>query len=622
MTISPSLGTISGGILITIVGSNLLAPAESPSCRFGSKTVSATIGSNMSEVPPLVWYECTSPSMTVGQVVDVEISQGNEQYTSDGLKFEFYEQIGLQQAELTATINLINLPIGSWDIPLRESFLLAIDRGLTGVPPSNIKILSISSTPTLSELRRLLGSIGTSYVRISISPVVGLSSLSIQNNLKTYIPASDGSGFLKNFQNYGISAGKISLFTNPDAPVGSTVDNVTMDPYIGALNPFGPYKGGSHVTVVGAGFFNTSTIRCKFECGINATRVAVGHYLTPDKLVCITPECNDATKTPCNVTVSMNGFDYLSKGFSFDYYKQPVITAVKPSLGSLEKGTVVTVSGLNFNQTASIKNANYWRCGFGSPGQSPLFSYGIVSGTLFVNGSETYVVCTAPFNFSDSPISTKILVSPNAQQYTAAGPSFQYFKTPIEITSMEPKLGPTILPTSVTFFGSHFVSSQEITCRWGYYSDGWALKPRLKSGIYVPSVPATFFTSYIPESIVCASWAESETDVDSSSMLKDGEQVEVSVSLNSEDWSTNNMTFTYYDVKTLALDSITPDRFDSTPYTEPDMLNPWGPTTAGKTLVTIVGGPILCFLYLSQLFISFFMFFVRSWLRIWIKNPR
>ena len=100
-----------------------------------------------------------------------------------------------------------------------------------------------------------------------------------------------------------------------------------------------------NVSVVGSGILPGSTCRFGALASVASTLVSSG------ELLCVSP-AQPVGHYPLEITGNMQDFTY--DGIEFRYVELPVVTRIKPVLGTLEGGTLVQVRGAGFVQGAEL----------------------------------------------------------------------------------------------------------------------------------------------------------------------------------------------------------------------------------------------------------------------------
>ena len=123
----------------------------------------------------------------------------------------------------------------------------------------------------------------------------------------------------------------------------------------------GPTGVPTSVTVLGSGFASYGA--GQLVCRAGSTMVA-GELLSSTQILCPLPA--SASVGPLAVAVSLNGgiAGTYTVPLMYEVYTQPTLTAIVPTSGNAEGGTLVTVSGVGF--TALSIDLAALRCRFGS----------------------------------------------------------------------------------------------------------------------------------------------------------------------------------------------------------------------------------------------------------------
>ena len=127
----------------------------------------------------------------------------------------------------------------------------------------------------------------------------------------------------------------------------------------GVAPPLGPERGGTRVAVLGAGFRDAYTLRCRFD---NASSAVLARYVDASQLECVTPLHSLGAKL---VLVSMNAQQYSGGGggVRYTYQAAAAVSSVSPSVVAAEGGTPVTVRGSGFS--AASEALGYLLCRIG-----------------------------------------------------------------------------------------------------------------------------------------------------------------------------------------------------------------------------------------------------------------
>ncbi|GMI30504.1 hypothetical protein TrRE_jg11042, partial [Triparma retinervis] len=125
--------------------------------------------------------------------------------------------------------------------------------------------------------------------------------------------------------------------------------------------------------------------KCRFGEGND---VSAG-YISATEVVCVSPAASSAGAV--DVAVSNNGVDFDDSSILFEYKDGAAVGSISPTSGSIVGGTIVTVTGANFEDTNDLA------CLFGTL-ESPAAVY----------KSSTEVECEAPLSSSSGFVSVEV----------------------------------------------------------------------------------------------------------------------------------------------------------------------------------------------------------------------
>ena len=284
------------------------------------------------------------------------------------------------------------------------------------------------------------------------------------------------------------SAVPMAITSNGQDFTSSTLDFVYYDavPSIHTISPLSsPSRGGSIVSVIGAGLGHGSQPRCSF--GIFGT--VSGSLLGPYSMLCHTPAAKPFTAVP--LEVALNAQQYTTRSLSFSFYAHAVVSALSPILGPVLGDTHVRISGLGFDG--------------GTPGTYAC-RFGEVRVAATFVGAALLECASTPL----SPGSHCLEVSLNGQDFTKDCKQF-VSAAPIELTSVTPVSGPSDGRTLVTISGVNLDAGAHNSCRFGMPPANFI------------EVPATFM--YANSTVACysPSWHGS-SGVQSLSVTFNGQQ--------------------------------------------------------------------------------------------------
>ncbi|MGD0696946.1 MAG: IPT/TIG domain-containing protein [Terriglobia bacterium] len=224
------------------------------------------------------------------------------------------------------------------------------------------------------------------------------------------------------------SAGTVTVtVTNPDGGSGSLSNGYAYNvaPTITSITPIvGSIIGGTSVTIVGTGFQTGATV----SFGGAAATIAT---VTTTQITLTTPAHAPGT---VNVTVTNPDGSSVTQTGGFTYGLPPSITSVTPNSGPDGGGTIVTITGAEFQQGATVK--------FGS---------GMATNVVVSSSAQT-IQATTPVQ---GPGTVDVTVTnPDGRSATLKS-GFTYTGTLI-VTAIAPNTGTTAGGTAVTITGTPF----------------------------------------------------------------------------------------------------------------------------------------------------------------------
>lgn len=534
--VSPSSGSVVGGTIVTVFGTNFLANSK---CRFGSTVVSARNLSSSS-------VQCTSPAATGGTpgAVSVEISNNNVDYTSDAVTFTYYaapvvsavipSAIPFHSGTLVTVIGY-NFPNNQQQVTCRFRTDYVIGTYV------NASIVTCEITPILAAglpVYVALSFNGADYtsessqaVLVQAPPVVisAVFPSSIASEGGTSVTVV-GSGFLANGQArcvFDATRQVIPTFVNatvvrctsPSLP-GANRRFITLQvlnlldlsltevhpvlvlhpAQIARVRPnMGPVAGGTVVNIYGLNFVSSSAATVSF----GALGPVAAHVITSTWVRCLSP----ASGSPGSVAVEFanNAVNFTKSGVVFAYQPWPNITRMVPAFGSAYGGTPVTIWGNGFAQTDLLA------CRFGS----------VSAPAVFLNA--TCLTCVTPRQPMLLSIAhVNVSVSNNGADYLDQNVLFEFRPWNTNLTSVWPPSGPVSGGYSITVFGP------------GFRTGGGGYLCRFASAV----VAATYVSS---TSLRCSLPPAPSITVPS----------RVDASDNAFDFSSSSLTFQFYQQPTL-----------------------------------------------------------------------
>lgn len=195
----------------------------------------------------------------------------------------------------------------------------------------------------------------------------------------------------------------------------------------------GSTAGGTAVTITGTNFQSGAAVK------FGSTSASSVNVQSPTSIIATAPAQAAGASTitvtnPDNQSATANGFTYV--------VPPPSISGVSPATGPSNGGTVVTISGANFQSGAAVT--------FG----------GVAAQSVNVTGSGTIVAITPPGPASEEQgvaLDVKV-TNPDGLSVTQTQ-AFRYTSAPLSISIVSPASGPNTGGTLVSISGSGFTSA-------------------------------------------------------------------------------------------------------------------------------------------------------------------
>lgn len=440
-SIWPLFGSERGGTLVKISGSGFL---NSPYlfCRFGDVVVAPV------DAPDEHTILCLSPKSTFGvSSVSVEVTNNMLEYTTDGLTFEYVEEMSITAISPTTGPLVGNTIIwidgkNFYDSPdlacrfdsnssLRVPAIFVSTTRVTCVsaPRTTRGQVTVETTsngvdftrqglqffysevPYIMEISPVLGPEGGSTDVIVVGqnfwfreslvcefgsaqyrvPARWLSTTMLVCKSPPHRPMDVALRVSNNGQQFFGAAGNDSAILY-QYHVRSSI--VRVAPAAGVL------EGGSVVVVSGTGFMNTSSLSCRF----GDSRALSAIYVSPEQVQCKSPR--SSLPGEVIVEVSNNGKDFTTDGVTIFLNPKVVMTAIRPHNGPSNGGTNLEIMGSGF-QTKDIAS-----CRFGA----------IEIEARVV--SDSVIICNTPAHIPGSVVVVAVL---NGIDYSGPGLSFNFY---------------------------------------------------------------------------------------------------------------------------------------------------------------------------------------------------
>ena len=540
LSISPAAGPVTGGTQLTLSVAGLSSgSAGCLSCAFASSRLVSASLINASAVscitPPLA-------SLLQSQLSDVSLELGCPGLLSaSGLTFSYLPAASLSAVSppaLPASGGVELTLLGSGFV--QTAGLSCVLNG-TLVPAvalsaSALRCLApaLPVGPVSAELSvdgQQRSSTGLTVLAVSSPALLSVSPAAGPNTGGTLLTVT-GSGF-------GSSAGLFCLFSSgaqqPALVVNSTVllctsppsppsqpglsDSLSLllydaviaaasastvfsyfspaDPAVLSVAPaVGQWTGGTPLTLAGVNFQSGAAAAlslCRFVLDTDIlpsspyaaelpSVVSTPLYQAGGQWLCLTPAVLQANATATalfRVEVAFNGVDATDSLQPFVFVPSPLLAAVQPAAGSVDGGTVLTISGSVFTSPALVFSAaagyELW-CAFLFPAAGPVF----VSATVLDDGELS---CISPSSPSSAAVVANVSLSFNQQELSISPPlPFSYYEQ-ATLNALTPLFtrysGGTVLSITGTGFlplaslsccvngqwlPASFVSSTELSC--------------------------------------------------------------------------------------------------------------------------------------------------------------
>jgi len=307
----------------------------------------------------------------------------------------------------------------------------------------------------------------------------------------------------------------------------------------------GPASGSTQVMVSGSNMASGSEYTCRFG-GIS---VEASFEVSNRSVFCASPLASDSSGL-VPFEVSLNAQEYVTSSIGFSYYSPPTVLSVTPIAGPAAGGTRVRVYG------AGLAVGREYRCrfellefdpdlglgsGFGSGSGS---SSGFGSSSVEVESANSLLLAPATLDGS-----TLLCVSPaaatgvaylevaiNSQDFTTSRTIFT-FHSLLVVSSIEPAFGIFYGGTAIVVRGEGLgLSMVGLHCRFGYGSSAWYDETAHR---------------WRGETVVAASYDDGAARCVTPTSAQAGvahlapEQISVELSLNAQQFSSSEVSFTY-----------------------------------------------------------------------------
>jgi len=450
ISVSPSVGSTTGGTTVTLTGANFASPAT---VKFGSAAatnVTVVSSTSITAITPAgaagpVNITVTSNNQsgtlnngftyavapTVSSVSpNVGPLAGGTAVTITGTNFSspaavtFGSSAATNVVVVSSTSITANAPAGSAGSvsvtvtsngqsgTLNNAFTYAPALTVTNTSP-NVGPLSGGTVVTIT---------GTNFVSPATVMFGATAATNVTVASSTSITATTPAG----------SAGSVNVTVTSNGQSGTLTNGFTYSasPTVSSVSPgVGPLAGGTAVTITGTNFVSPATVTFGSAA---ATKVTV---VSTTSITATTPPGSAGS---VNVTVTSNGQSgTLANGFI--YAAAPTVSSVSPSVGSTLGGTSVTITGTNFASPATVM-------------------FGTNAATNVAVVSSTSITATTP---ARSAGAVTVAVTSNGQTGKLTS-GFTYAIQPT-VTSISPTTGSVAGSTAVTIKGTGFAAGATVT---------------------------------------------------------------------------------------------------------------------------------------------------------------
>ncbi|CAM9095296.1 unnamed protein product [Chrysoparadoxa australica] len=389
LSITPTSGPMSGGTDVLVEGANFV-DSDNLSCSFGGLIAA---GRWISEHA----IRCSSPSVSSAQTVDLLVTLNGVEFAPASASFSYYENPVVQSMEPASGPSTGGTPLTITGTGFRWSPSLTVRFGLSEVPAAFLSSTSIAC--------------------VTPAGLVGPAAVSVTLNSADLSPADELDGTQQQF-----------IYT-AHATVSSVVPAATS------------MLGGRLVRVYGSGFSISDGLACHFG---DAPPVPA-MLITESELTCTAPAA--AAAGLVQLAVSLDGTTLSTEKMEFAYLQIPVVDRLSPSEASADAESAVRVWGEGFGEEEA------WECIFGS---AHMAGYWV---------SSAAVECIAPPHASSEEATVPFELAVNGFTVGTTGVDFTY--TCSAGSTIEPTSGSSAGGTVVTVTGSNFDSSRSWHCWFG-----------------------------------------------------------------------------------------------------------------------------------------------------------
>jgi hypothetical protein len=304
-----------GGTPITVIGSHFSMPLGTAGllrCRFNATVVTAQYQGSSK-------LRCVTPFLAVGYAT-FEVTDNGYEYTFGGLLFEV----------VAVSINAIT----PWAGPELGATLLT----LSGSGAIHLHGLTCTLTNDWNMLRpfHLEDELRAMAKPVSIPASTGSpNGIFCLTPYNLSLPLGWANVDLSSF-GHRLARGRLYIYRQPIVSV--------------LIPSGGPVLGGTRVTLLGSGFSEVTTLRCRF--GVQMHRNAIAVFKSYRQLECAAPPGNMTTGGGRSVELSTNAQQFSASNVAFTYLPEAGLSSIWPTRGVTEGSVPVTVFGSGFTRAA------------------------------------------------------------------------------------------------------------------------------------------------------------------------------------------------------------------------------------------------------------------------------
>jgi hypothetical protein len=468
-TINPASGTVGGGTVVTITGSNF---ASNATVSFNGNAGTSITVTGTTQIT------VTTPSSTVVGPVNVQVTNPPSQSTTSVGGYSYLganptvtavnpgsgPNGGGTTITLTGTnfypgaaVTVGGIAAGSITVVSATSITAVTPNLAPAIGPQNVVVTNLDgnsgtgtgvfnalgAAPTVSGVNAGSGpNGGGTTVTISGTNFVAGATVTIGGQAATSITVLSGNSLRATTPSVAPAIGpQAVVVTNIDGLNGSLAGGFNALgplPTVTAITPVqGPNGGGTTVTITGTNFATGATVRFGTSAPVSAT------FVNSTTLTASTPNVAPAQGAVNVLVTNIDGRSgTLSNGYTY-LGPAPTLSSVAPTTGANTGGNTITLTGTNFVFGATV-----------TVGGSTAGSVNVVSGTS--------ITCVVP-NLSTVAGPVAVVVTNPDNQTASLGAGYSLTGPAPAFTSINANSGPRTGGTTVTITGSNLLTGATVT---------------------------------------------------------------------------------------------------------------------------------------------------------------